>query len=313
METPCAPCLAPRAPVCRLAASGSAEAVEVIRSPGSAHLSSAAASSAPDEGSADGAFSEHPPSGAGLTPLTVLPVLLVLVAAGYCAASDILPREWLSWFGGGGEGGAGAASSVKRDSSTAARSERCRGEYGEDEAGDMAGEGRARVQGHGDVDARCEISNQTWQQQQQQPSSTPSSPVLRTLSRAAVTAGPTSTPASVLVASAELPDPADPSAEAWHSRHVESVEHLVTRDYSREASGNAGGVSRWWGGGGPRNTSPPGRGGAGEAEVSSAGVGPRGLEQRGHTKERAESSGEKVGQQPLWLQRQRTPAPTRSS
>lgn len=293
-----------------------------MRASGSAHLSSAAASSASDEGSANGAFSEHPPSSAGLTPLTVLPFLLVLVAAGYCAASDILPREWLSWFGGGGggEGGVGAASSARRDSPTAARSERRRDEYGKDEAGDVAGEGRTRVRGHGNVDASCEISNQPRPQQQEQPSSTSSSPVLRTLSRAAVTAGPTSTPASTLVASAELPDPADPSAEAWHPRHVESVEHLVSRDDSREASGyatggerNAGGVSRWWGGGGPRNTSPPGRGGAGEADVSSAGVGSRGLEQQDHTMDRADSSGEEVGQQPLWLQRQRTPAPTRSS
>lgn len=207
-----------------------------------------------------------------MTPLTVLPVLLLLVAAGYCAASDIFPREWLSWFGGGGEGGAGASGSERRDSRTTAEMEGYSGEIGEDEAGDVAGEKRGRVPGRGIMDAPCEIGHQPWRQQ---PPSASSSQVLRRLSRAAATSAPASIPASTLAASAEIPNPANPSAERWRRGNFESVEGPVIRDGSCEASKvatsgewNAGSVRRWWGSGGPGSTSPPRRGGVGVAHGS---------------------------------------------
>eukprot|EP00903_Cladosiphon_okamuranus_P008345 g8028.t1 len=94
----------------RLAAAGNTEAIEALRVSGS--LSTSSSSSKPNAkggGGVDGGGDGNGQgSGGGVfTPLTVLPVLLALVGAGYCVVNDLVPREWLWRIGGGGGGGGG--------------------------------------------------------------------------------------------------------------------------------------------------------------------------------------------------------------
>ena len=104
-------------PPSRLAAAGNAEAIEALRVSGS--LSTSFPSSKPDAegGSHGGGGTDGTGHGSGgFTPLTVLPVLLALVGAGYCVVNDLVPREWLWRIGGGGSGGgAGSGDSARAE------------------------------------------------------------------------------------------------------------------------------------------------------------------------------------------------------
>lgn len=108
----------PTAHAFRLAAAGDAEAIEALRASESSSTSFSSSQTEPGGGTRQSG------GGGGLTPLTVLPVLLALVGAGYCVVNDLVPEEWLSWIG------AGAGSS---GDSASARTESC--DVGDEEGG----------------------------------------------------------------------------------------------------------------------------------------------------------------------------------
>lgn len=97
----------------RLAAAGNAEAIEALRASGSSNTSFSSSEPGSETGQSDEGAAGV---GGGFTPLTVLPVLLALVGAGYCLVNDLVPQEWLLWVGVGGDGaGTGPGGSTRAE------------------------------------------------------------------------------------------------------------------------------------------------------------------------------------------------------
>lgn len=265
--------------------------------------------------------------GGGLTPLTVIPLLLALIAAGYCAANDLLPLKWLPSSGGGG----GTSGESPGQDSTVARSEGYR-EYPLDHEGEGVGSKGGVVE----RERRSLGDSLRWQRRQLSSTSPPLSK--ETLSR--VSSSSSSAPGDDVAATATVFTDA-PAAGGWRSGMAwlgtKATDHdTKTADHGTKSSdqgtpkrgstsgpdgdreSGGGGRWGWWG---PEGAPLAGRGGGGgvNGDNPSAAVvlvGAGGEEGDGGGSADGKGLPQQEGaseQQPLWLRRWRAPASSRPS
>lgn len=292
------PCLS--CPSFRLAAAGSTEALEAIRasestSGSSRALSAASSGSADADGVLVGEASDRGGSGGSLTPLTVLPVLLVLVAAGYCAVNDLLPLHRLSSIGGGG--GTGVAPG---NGPTAAKSGSRRAGLREDGAQMAEAPGTSL---EGGLDASRE-GGPRWQQRGQQQSPPGASPVLKTLVRSATpvpSAAPASVGMSAAAPSAAAAPPTGTSVDRW-------LDGKVGPEGSQGGATSGARLGQKWGWGwGVRADA------TNSQDSRQEGEGAESTMKLSDDEDGEIPREDEAQQQPLWMQRWRAPAASRSS
>ena len=238
----------------------------------------------------------------GLTPLTVLPLIIALIATGYFAVSDKLPPS--------GHGGTARVS--RRRDSRVARSEGYR-EYALDEG---EGVGKKGVV----VERERKKLDDSLRWQRRRPSSPASSPLSKTLSRASDNTAAAAENAAAATATVSNDALAGEwrNGKAWLGKKKadqgksQTVSVPGTDDTRKNGGGSYGG---WWGPegapqvggeGGKIRGKDPGAGvflvGAGEGTGTGGGAGDGKGPQR-----------EEAGKRPLWLQKWRAPASSRSS
>ena len=252
-----------------------------------------------------------------MTPLTVLPLLLALIAAGYCAANDLLPLKWLPSSGGGG----GASEGSPGQDSTVARSEGNH-EYPSDGGEDVGTKGSM-------VERERRSLGDSLRWQRRQPSSAASPLSKKNISRASPSSSSAPDDAAA-TATAFTDTPTDgwrngkarlgakATDQDTKTTHQGTPEKANTSGPEGNRESGKGGRWGWWG---PEGAPPAGGSeggvisrkspsaaimlvGAGEGERGGGGAGDgKGLPQR-------DAAGV---QKPLWLQRWRAPASSRPS